>query len=86
MRRGDGHGRGAGGVDGTRPERLCGDVADAEIAKIEREERYPRGKTDQGQQLPRPDRVEGYIPAGLSRIGILEPVLTTGVGCHGCRV
>jgi hypothetical protein len=83
---GDGHGRGTGGVDGTRPECLCGDVADAEIAKIEREERYPRRKPDQGQQLPHPDGVEGDIPAGLSRVEILEPVLATGVGCHGCRV
>jgi hypothetical protein len=65
---------------------LAGDVADAEIAKIEREERNPRGKADQGQQLPRPDRVKGYVPAGLSRVEILEAVLATRVGCHGCRV
>ena len=40
----------------ARPERLAGDVANAEIAEIEGEERNPRGKADESQQLPRPDR------------------------------
>jgi hypothetical protein len=55
-----------------------------EVGKVEREERNPGRKADEGQHLPGPDRVEGCVPAGLSRVRI--GLLVAGIGLHGYRV